>query len=309
MFDCCFSSVALGDNEYKDYLGVIIAQLQDYFPGASFMVCNFREGKKRSHISDILSEYDTTVMDYTLQFDGCPLLPLEMIHHFLKSSESWLSLEGQHNVLLLHCERGGWPVLAFMLAGLLLYRKQYAGEQKTLELVYKQAPKEFLHLFCSLNPQPSHFRYLQYITSEGNGSEWPPNDKPFMLECIILTDVPQFDGKGGCRPVVRVYGQDPRNPTDRSSKILFSTPKTKKHVRHYRQEDNALVKLNVHCNVQGDAVLECIHVDEDLEHEKVIFRIMFNTAFVESGMMLLNLEEIDLAWDSKDLFPRDFKAE
>jgi hypothetical protein len=45
-----------------------------------------------------------------------------MIHHFLRSGESWLSLE-QQNVLIMHCERGGWPVLAFMLAGLLLYRK------------------------------------------------------------------------------------------------------------------------------------------------------------------------------------------
>lgn len=235
MFDCCFSSETLGDKEYKNYLGVIVSQLQDYFPDASFMVCNFREGDKKSYISDILSDYDMTVMDYPRQYEGCPLLPLEMIHHFLRSSESWLSLEGQKNVLLLHCERGGWPILAFMLAGLLLYRKQYNGEHKTLELVYNQAPKEFLRLLCLLNPQPSHLRYLQYITRQGSGSDWPPKDKPFILECVILRVVPQFGVKGGCRPVIRVYGQDPLTLTKRSSKILFSTPKNEKHVRHYRQ--------------------------------------------------------------------------
>ncbi|KAL0355546.1 UNVERIFIED_CONTAM: Formin-like protein 20 [Sesamum radiatum] len=115
-----------------------------------------------------------------------PLLPLEMIHHFLRSSESWLSLEGQQNVLLMHCERGGWPVLAFMLAGLLLYRKQYTGEQKTLEMVYKQAPRELLHLLSPLNPQPSQLRYLQYISRRNFGSDWPPSDTPLALDCIIL---------------------------------------------------------------------------------------------------------------------------
>lgn len=223
------------EHEYKNYLGFIVAELQDHFPDTSFMVCNFREGDKKSHISDILSEYDMTVMDYPRQYERCPLLPLEMIHHFLKSSESWLSLEGQHNVLLMHCERGGWPVLAFMLAGFLLYRKQYTGELKTLEMVYKQAPKELLHLFCPLNPQPSHLRYLEYITRQGGGMEWPPKDKPFFLECIILSVAPSFDGKGGCRPVVRVYGQDPQIPINRTSMILFSTPKTKNCVRHFRQ--------------------------------------------------------------------------
>ncbi|KAF3328666.1 formin-like protein 6 [Carex littledalei] len=112
-------------------------------------------------------------MDYPQNYEGCPLLPLEMVHHFLKSSETWLSMEGQHNILLLHCDKGGWPVLAFMLAGLLLYTKAYTGEQPTLEMVYNQAPKELLHVFSSLNPQRSHLRYLNYVTRLGNGHEQP----------------------------------------------------------------------------------------------------------------------------------------
>lgn len=236
MFDCCFSTDVLDEDEYKTYMGGIVAQLQDHYADSSFMVFNFREGDRRSQISDILSQYDMTVMDYPRQYEGCPLLPLEMIHHFLRSSESWLSLEGQQNVLLMHCERGGWPVLAFMLAGLLLYRKQYTGEHKTLEMVYKQAPRELLHLLSPLNPQPSQLRYLQYISRKNFGSEWLPSDTPFSLDCIILRFPPLFDGGRGCRPVARVYGQDPASTTsNRSSKLLFSTSKTKKHARFYRQ--------------------------------------------------------------------------
>lgn len=233
VFDCCFSTEILEENKYKDYIRGIANQLHDYFPDASFMVSNFREGEQRSRVFDILSEYDMTVMDYPCEYERCPLLPLQMIHHFLRSSVSWLSMEGQHNVLLMHCERGGWPVLAFMLSGLLLYHKLYTGEQKTLEMVYRQAPKELLHLCSPLNPQPSHMRYLRYISRRG--LELPPQDKPFTLECMILKVVPDFDGEGGCRPIVRIYGTDPLTSAGRSSKILFSSLKTKRHVQCHGQ--------------------------------------------------------------------------
>ncbi|XP_056161622.1 formin-like protein 20 [Syzygium oleosum] len=309
VFDCCFSTDVLEEDEYKVYMGGIVAQLQDFFPDASFMVFNFREGEMRSQISDILSNYDMTVMDYPRQYEGCPLLPLEMIHHFLRSIESWLSLEGQQNVLLMHCERGGWPVLAFMLAGLLLYRKQYNGEQKTLEMVYKQAPKELLHLLSPLNPQPSQLRYLQYISRRNLGSEWPPSDTPLLLDCLILRHLPLFDGGTGCRPVVRLYGPDPSTPANRSSKLLFSSSDMKKHARFYLQAESILVKIDIQCRVQGDVVLECIHLDEDLVREEMMLRIVFHTAFVRSNILVLNRDEVDALWDSKDQFPKDFKAE
>ncbi|XVF50067.1 hypothetical protein PTKIN_Ptkin04bG0064600 [Pterospermum kingtungense] len=309
VFDCCFSSDILEEDEYKVYMGGIVAQLQDYFPDASFMVFNFREGERRSQISDILSQYDMTVMDYPRQYEGCPLLPLEMIHHFLRSSESWLSLEGQQNVLLMHCERGGWPVLAFMLAGLLLYRKQYNGELKTLEMVYKQAPRDLLHLLSPLNPQPSQLRYLQYISRRNLGSDWPPSDTPLFLDCLILRVLPHFEGGEGCRPIIRVYGQDPKTPANRSSKLLFSTSKTKKPVRHFLKEECALVKIDIHCRIQGDVVLECIHLNEDLVREEMIFRVMFHTAFVRGNILIFNRDEIDVLWDAKDQFSKEFRAE
>ncbi|XVE56883.1 hypothetical protein DITRI_Ditri04bG0046100 [Diplodiscus trichospermus] len=309
VFDCCFSADVLEEDEYKVYMGGIVAQLQDYFPDASFMVFNFREGERRSQISDILSQYDMTVMDYPRQYEGCPLLPLEMIHHFLRSSESWLSLEGQQNVLLMHCERGGWPVLAFMLAGLLLYRKQYSGEQKTLEMVYKQAPRDLLQLLSPLNPQPSQLRYLQYISRRNLGSDWPPSDTPLFLDCLILRVLPLFEGGEGCRPVIRVYGQDPKTPANRSSKLLFSTAKTKKQVRHFLKDECALVKIDIHCRIQGDVVLECIHLNEYLGREEMMFRIMFHTTFVRGNILICNRDEIDVLWDAKDQFPKDFRAE
>lgn len=211
-----------------------MGQLHELYADASFMLFNFREGEKQSQVANILSDYDVTVMEYPRHYEGCPLLTMEMMHHFLRSSENWLSL-GQQNVVFMHCERGGWPVLAFMLAALLIYRKQFNGELKTLNMIYNQAPRELLQLMSPLNPIPSQLRYLQYVSRRNLGSEWPPLDRGLTLDCIILRFIPIMDSEGGCCPIFRIYGQDPFMAADGTPKVLFSTPKRSKFVRHFKQ--------------------------------------------------------------------------
>lgn len=75
------------------------------------------------------------------------------------------------------------------------------------------------------------------------------------------------------------------------------------------QEECEIVKIDIHHRVQGDVVLECIHLDDDLVREEVMFRFTFHTAFVRSNVLMLNREEVDVLWDAKDQFPREFKAE
>ncbi|KAL3643193.1 hypothetical protein CASFOL_014008 [Castilleja foliolosa] len=308
VFDRCFTTDTVVDQDYKGYVGSIVAQLKEHYPDASILAFNFREGEVQSQIASALSDYDMTIMEYPRQYEGCPLLPMEVIHHFLRSSESWLSL-GLQNLLLMHCDRGGWPVLAFMLAALLIYRKHYSGELKTLDMVYRQAPRELLHLLSPLNPMPSQLRYLQYVSRRNVATEWPPLDRALTMDCVIIRTFPDFDGEGGCRPIFRIYGQDPFNVSDRTPKVLFSTPKKSRNVRHYKQAECELAKIDIDCHIQGDVVLECICLHGDKEREVMMFRAMFNTAFIRSNILMLNRDEIDILWDAKDLFPKDFRAE
>jgi hypothetical protein len=242
VFDCCFSTETMDQYRYQNYLDGIIFQLREQYADSSLMVLNFRDEGK-SLVSGIFSLHSITVKDYPYQYLGCPILPLDIIFHFLRLSERWLMLEGQQNILLVHCEKGGWPVLAFMLAGLLLYSKQYKGVQRTLDMVYRQAPKELLQMITTLNPQPSHLRYLGYIRRMDDELGWPTQPIPFTLDCVILRRVPNFDGAGGCRPIVRVYGKDlPK--AEKNSNPHSSLPKVKKHVRRYKQVPSCPICLN-----------------------------------------------------------------
>lgn len=220
---------------YEIYLHEIITDLHEEFPDSKFLAFNFREGEKRSQFAEILCQYDVTVMDYPRQYEGCPLLPLSLIQHFLRVCESWLSLRTHQNVVLLHCERGGWPLLAFLLAGFLIFRKFHGGERKTLDIVHREAPKGFLQLLSPLNPLPSQLRYLQYIAKRNMGPEWPPPERALSLDCLILRSIPSFDSSNGCRPLIRIFGRNLLSRGGLSTQMLYSMSKSKKTLRHYRQ--------------------------------------------------------------------------
>ncbi|XP_073276529.1 formin-like protein 18 isoform X2 [Primulina huaijiensis] len=307
VFDCCFTTNGSEDDGYNVYIGHIVDRLCEYFPEASIMVFNFGEGDQQTQVTNLLSKYNMTVIDYPRQYENCPLLTVEMIHHFLRSSESWLSL-GQRNLLLLHCQMDALPVMAFTLAALLIYRKQYAGEQKTLEMMYKQAPREILRLLSPLNPLPSQLRYLQYVSRRNTGSQWPPLDGALTLDRVFLRCIPDMYREGGCRPIIRIYGHDPLMVVDGTTKLLFSMPQTNKAVRQLKRAD-CEVNIDIHCHVHGDVVLECITLDDNLKLENMMFRVMFNTAFIGSNVLILTPDEIDTPWNVKDLFPEDFRAE
>jgi hypothetical protein len=307
VFDSCFSTDVFEDETYKIYMRQIATQLHEQFPDSSYLVFNFREGERKSHLTEILAQYDMTVMDYPRQYEGCPILSMEMIHHFLRSSESWLSLEGNQNIILMHCERGGWPLLAFILAAFLIYGKMYTGELKTLDMLHREAPKGLLPLLSPLNPMPSQLRYLQYVSRRNNAPEWPPPDRSLTLDCLIFRVVPSFDSEGGCRPLVRIFGQDPRSKKNRTTQMLFS--QSKKRVRHYRQVDCDVVKIDLQCAVRGDVVMECINLEHETDREEMMFRVMFNTAFIRSNILILTRDDIDILWNAKERFPKDFRAE
>lgn len=309
VFDSCFSTEVLPDGIYQMYLHEIVTELHEEFPDSSFLAINFREGEKRSQLAEILCEYDVTVFDYPRQYEGCPLLPLSLIQHFLRLCESWLMCGNHRNIILLHCERGGWPLLAFLLASLLIFRKLHSGERKTLEIVHREAPKGYLQLFSPLNPFPSQLRYLQYVARRNIAPEWPPPERALSLDCVILRAIPSFDSQQGCRPVIRIFGRSLHSKDGFSSKMLFSMAKKKRSIRHYCQADSGVIKIDIQCWVQGDVVLECVHLDLDPEREVMMFRVMFNTAFIRSNILILDPENLDILWDSKEQFPKGFRAE
>ncbi|XP_047322445.1 formin-like protein 18 isoform X2 [Impatiens glandulifera] len=293
---CCFAPNTVEYDKHKVLIQDIVVNLQMHLPDASFMVFNFQEGEKEGQIGNLLSDNNITVMNYPQQYKSCPILPMGMIHNFLNSAENWLSL-GKYNVLLVHCECGGCPVMTFMLATLLIYRNQDIGEQKTLEMIYTLVPHDFFRLVTPLNPQPSQLRYLQYISQKDE----VPLNRALTLDSVILRSIANYNSEGSFRPILRINGLDP--------KLLFSTTKRSILVSQDKQDNCETLKIDIHCQIQGDVMMECIDLDNDFEHEVMIFRVMFNTAFIRSNHLFFNYDEMDFPWETKYKFPMDFRME
>ena len=60
---------------------------------------------------------------------------------------------------------------------------------------------------------------------------------------------------------------------------------------------------------KGMLFFECISVDDIQLREDMMFRVMFNTAFIRSSFLMLNRDEIDIMWDAKGQFREEFRAE
>lgn len=238
---------------YPVYLNGILTELHEEHAESQYLAINFRDGDKRSQLADILHEYDIPVIDYPRHFEGCPVLPLSLIQHFLSVCEHWLSTGNSQNIILLHCERGGWPSLAFLLSCFLIFKKLHSAEHKTLDIVHREAPKGFLQLFSALNPMPSQLRYMQYVARRNISPEWPPMERALSLDCLILRAIPNFDSDNGCRPLIRIFGRNLLGNASMTD-MIFSMPK-KKSLRHYRQvRDNwnhmkfsFFLGINRHC--------------------------------------------------------------
>ncbi|KAL0695912.1 hypothetical protein Bca4012_063092 [Brassica carinata] len=309
VFDSCFCTEVVADDLYQIFLHEVINDLHEDFPESSFLAFNFREGEKRSVFAETLCEYDVTVLEYPRQYEACPLLPLSLIQHFLRVCENWLSRGNRQDVILLHCERGGWPLLAFILASFLIFRKVHSGERRTLEIVHREAPKGLLQLLSPLNPFPSQLRYLQYVARRNINPEWPPPERSLSLDCLIIRAIPNFDSQHGCRPIIRIFGRNYSSTSGLSTEMLYSMSNKKKPLRHYRQAECDVIKIDIQCWVQGDVVLECVHMDLEPEREVMMFRVMFNTAFIRSNILMLNSDNLDILWEAKDHYPKGFRAE
>ncbi|KAM3229979.1 hypothetical protein ACQJBY_060657 [Aegilops geniculata] len=310
VFNSCLSIGALDEGAHRDYLTSTIIQLKAGNPHASLMVVNFAAAPTGADAVHSLLGHGggAVVADYPSRYGGCPSLPLPKIRAFLGSCVDWLVSGHQRNILLMHCDGHGaaWPALAFAMASLLVYIEEAAPERTTLDAVYGRAPVELLSACSALDPRPTHLRYLQYVARlRDKGALMGMKQQPFVLDCLILRAVPDFDGRGGCRPVVRVHGE-PREP---SAEVLFSTPRIKQQFKRYKQAESAVIKADIGCQIQGDVVIECIHVGDE-GHEEIMFSVMFSTCFLQSNMTVFTLEDIDLPWNcNKEKFKEDFKIE
>ncbi|KAK3280664.1 hypothetical protein CYMTET_11507, partial [Cymbomonas tetramitiformis] len=271
-----------------------------------------------------LCEVYSHVLSFPNHYEKSHVLSLDVLQSICLTASHWLSMDNgtTKNKLLLFCEcsegEQALQLLAFIVSSILLFRQKELSEQKALESVWRAAKSLLPRHGWSPPVVPSQMRYLQYFSRAGGSESWPPPSKTLLLDCVMLRTVPAFGGDQGCCPVVRIHGCDTRT---QSTEVLFSQKSGSDDLLSYRQEEADVLKIDVQCAVSGDVLLECVHMElpdplspsqtevELQPKEHLMFRVVFNTAFVRSNMLMLGVTDIDIDESSKHRFQDSFRLE
>jgi tensin len=267
------------ESTYRNSLKDVAKMLQSKHQN-NYMVFNVSE---RSYDT---SKFNNQVLDF-----GWPdhLAPsLDRLSSVCKSMKSWLDSAPQH-VAVVHC-KGGKGRTGCVIAAFIHYTELCKTAQEALDHF---AMKRFTGNKPGGVTQPSQRRYVFYFGDLLKG-KINIQGPPMLLRHIIIHGVPDYDGKGGCRPFVKVY---------QNLELLVTTG------LYVCGGDNQRVKISFYGGtlVQGEVLLKCFH-KKQTGGQEVIFRVQFHTSAVQDYQLVLAKRDLDEAYKDKR-FPESAKVE
>uniref|UniRef100_T1IXC8 Tensin n=1 Tax=Strigamia maritima TaxID=126957 RepID=T1IXC8_STRMM len=257
-----------------------VTQMLNIKHGDKYMVFNLSERRYD------LTRLNKNVMDFGWPDRLAP--PLERICSICKSMDSWLNSDPQH-IVVLH-SKGGKERVGIVTEAYRHYSSICASTDQALD---RFAMKRYYDDKIGNLSQPSQKRYIKYFSGLLSGAI-RINSSPLYLHHVVITGVPNYDGKGGCKAFLKVY---------QGMNQMYSTG-------IYNITSNmgrVFIPLEVPLQLRGDIMLKCYHKARSTTRE-VIFRCQFHTCAISDHVLTLAKEELDDASQDKR-FPADGRVE
>ncbi|KAJ3123033.1 hypothetical protein HK098_002253 [Nowakowskiella sp. JEL0407] len=227
-------------------------------------------------------------------------LNIRTLFDICRSISAWLSLDTR-NVALIHCANGvGRTGIA--ISCFLRFSEIFDDTLNAFEYFqYRRTPNDNSWVTVS------QLRYLQYFQNVVmlNGSV--PNSWPLKLHRIILNGVPNFDGRGSCRPGLEIY---------QCGKLVYSTVTSFETLTKdgvvYTDNHNVIFRIPTSHNLclEKDIQLRIFHIPDMNNgpiHVITMISFSFHTGFMPSGLVRVALSDLEIT--KKDLIERKFHDE
>ncbi|XP_029639798.1 tensin-2 isoform X16 [Octopus sinensis] len=272
---------AEGHDELYSYALKDVANMLKTKHGDKYLVINLSE--KREDLSQI----NVHVVDFGWPDHLAP--PLERLCSICKSIDSWLNSDPQH-IVVIHC-KGGKGRIAVVTAAYMNYCNICSSKDQALD---RFAMKRFYDDKLGGLPQPSQRRYVHYFTGLLS-SAININSEALYLHHILIHGVPNFDGKGGCRPFIKVYqGMQPMF----TSGIYTVTDNMQK----------VWISISPGIPLRGDVLIKCYHKKPKGNQREIIWRCQFHTCAISESSLVFSRQELDEACNDPR-FPDNGKVE
>eukprot|EP00054_Salpingoeca_dolichothecata_P021655 m.139189 g.139189 ORF g.139189 m.139189 type:complete len:184 (-) comp24065_c0_seq6:68-619(-) len=108
-----------------------------------------------------------------------------------------------------------------------------------------------------------------------------------LLKRIEINGVPNFDGKGGFRPVIRIY----ENYTD---EIFASNESSEIPYFNINKDGHCVIPVGTAYGLilKGDVLVKCVH-KRSTGLDQSVFRVQFHTCGIEDHQINLTKKELD----------------
>lgn len=257
-----------------------------------YKIINLAQGIELEHALEAVISFQ--------MLDDLPGL-LHIIEQLMMMIDEFLVLDGS-NIVIFHCETG-FNKCGFICTCLLMHLGIYTTVKEALDFFGQQRFEAAQDIYDKMSSD--YIRYVYYYECLLRTSNL--NSYTYQLDGVRFITVPNFEtsvSRGGCYPRLNV---DEVQSTDEKifMKSLFKQSLSSVERFDIEQEMAEIDLSEAHVNVFGDVVLSFY------SGNFFMFKICFNTAFVESNY--LSFEKMILETPRQDFkcltFSRDFKVE
>uniref|UniRef100_A0A8C7D2K3 Tensin 2a n=1 Tax=Oncorhynchus kisutch TaxID=8019 RepID=A0A8C7D2K3_ONCKI len=212
--------------------------------------------------------------------------PLDKICAMCKAMETWLTSDPQH-VVVLHC-KGNKGKTGVIIAAYMHYSKISAGADQALSTL---AMRKFCEDKVSSSLQPSQNRYIYYFGGLLSGAI-KMNSSLLLLHQVLIPTLPNFQGKGGYFPFLKIY---------QSMQLVYTS-------------GIYMILLSFFCCSVPSLPLclslqvKCYHRRAQGAERDTVFRLQFHTCTIHGAQLWFGKGELDEAC-TDERFPSDATVE
>ena len=276
------------ESTWRNNIDEVVAMLNTYH-AENFMIWNLSE------LTYNYDKFQNCVIEMGFPDHHNP--PLDMLFQIIVTIEKWLSADAEH-VAIVHC-KGGKGRTGTVVACYLLYSGVCSNPLEALELFARNRSHKKKGVTGA-----SQLRYVSYFGAILNAKK-RPTPRRLKFQKLALTSVPNFSRSGGCKPLLCIY-----NTSKLPMVPLFA--EGDQRLRQYTNEDDGLVMWDfmegAELFAEGDILIMCYHVGADGD-KKIMFRIAFHTAFVDAGVLILSVDDLDDAAKNRTKFGENFQVQ
>ena len=201
--------------------------------------------------------------------------PLERLIAAVQAMDSWNQSDPEH-VVVVHC-KGGKGRTGLVIAAYMLMARVFVDVDLAMEHF---AIKRFNSTDRTKTgiTQFSQRRYCYYF-QDVIQSKMQVRQRKLFVSNLVISRVPNFDQKGGCKPVVKLF-EFPSGTTQAKQFFQYPMDGVKGDDHHFHAEDGSVtIPLNVLME-KADLLVVCYHRHQSSfkkEELQPIFRCQFNS--------------------------------